>query len=126
MKRTTFILFLALGIFAINTSVFAAKKSENLLKQHMLQRVTVIDELKLSGKVGENNAGLLAQRGMLSKDETNVMNRENDDRRALYEILAERLQLTVAVVGQGRADELRKRSAKGVWLQGADGKWYQQ
>lgn len=126
MKRSTFILFLALGTFAMNTSLFAAKKSETLLKQHMLQRVTVIDELKLSGKVGESNAGILVQRGMLSKDETNVMNRENDDRRALYEILAERLQLSVAVVGQGRADELRKRSAKGVWLQAADGKWYQQ
>ena len=92
----------------------------------MLQRVTVIDELKLTGKVGENNVGLLTQRGMLSKDETNVLNRENEDRRALYEILAERLKLSVNVVGQGRAEELRKRSAKGVWLQAPDGNWYQQ
>lgn len=126
MKRHTFIRFLALGAFVLSPSLFAAKKSETLLKQHMLQRVTVIDELKLSGKVGENNVGLLTQRGMLSKDETNVMNRENEDRRALYEILAERLNLTVSVVGQGRAEELRKRSAKGVWLQDPDGKWYQQ
>ena len=126
MKRHTFILFLALGALALSSSLSAAPKTENQLKQHMLQRVTVIDELKLTGKVGENNVGLLTQRGMLSKDETNVLNRENEDRWALYEILAERLKLSVNVVGQGRAEELRKRSAKGVWLQAPDGNWYQQ
>jgi uncharacterized protein YdbL (DUF1318 family) len=52
------------------------------------------------------------------------MNAENNDRRALYGILASRLGLTIAVVGESRAEALRQNSAAGVWLQAADGSWY--
>ncbi|MDA0349651.1 MAG: DUF1318 domain-containing protein [Verrucomicrobia bacterium] len=127
MKTTSIFISLILGLLALNApSTFAAERTETSIKQSLLRRVAVIDGLKLSGKVGENNLGTLTQRGLLSTDETRLMNGENKDRMDLYTILAKRLNLTVSVVGQGRAEELRKKSAAGVWLQDPKGDWYQQ
>ena len=125
MKKLTLFLSLLLSTFLLSgTQTFA--QDESALKRSIMQRVSSIDALKLSGKVGENNVGLLAQRGALSNEETSLMNAENKDRRALYGILARRLKLSVKVVGQGRAEELREKSAPGVWLQDNNGKWYKQ
>jgi uncharacterized protein YdbL (DUF1318 family) len=127
MKTTSIFIAVILGLFALNTpSTFAAERTETTIKQSLLRRVAVIDGLKLSSKVGENNLGSLTQRALLSTDETRLMNRENTDRRDLYTILAIRLKLTVNVVGQGRAEDLRKKSAPGVWLQDTKGNWYKQ
>ena len=102
----------------------AAGRDEATIKQSMIQRVSAIDALKLTKKVGENNRGLLVQRAALTPQETKRMNEENKDRRDLYAILAQRLNVTVTIVGQGRAEDLRKKSASGVWLQDPSGKWY--
>lgn len=123
--------FLVLALALTNlllaaSPAFAADKDEASIQKSMIQRVSDIDALKLAGKVGENNEGLLTQRGALSPEESKLMNEENTDRRALYTILAKRLGLSVKVVGQGRSEELRKRSASRVWLQDPSGKWYQQ
>ena len=127
MKTTSIFISLILGLLTLNApSTFAAERTETSIKQSLLRRVAVVDGLKLSGKVGENNRGTLTQRGLLSTDETRLMNGENRDRQDLYTILAIRLNLTVSVVGQGRAEELRKKSAPGVWLQDPEGNWYQQ
>ena len=106
------------------TSAFG-QDTEDTIKARLLERVAAVDALKLSGKVGENNVGLLEQRAALAGAETTLMNAENSDRRALYTILAKKLGLTTTVVGQGRAEEVRKRSAPGVWLQERNGEWYQ-
>jgi uncharacterized protein len=127
MKTISIFITLILGLLALNApSTYGAERTETTIKQSMIRRVAVIDGLKLSGKAGENNVGMLTQRGLLSTDETRLMNAENTDRRDLYTILAKRLDLTVNVVGQGRAEELRKKSAPGVWLQDPKGNWYQQ
>lgn len=101
----------------------AQTQDEDAIKQRIIDRVAQVDALKLDGKLGENNAGLLEQRAMLKPAETQLMNAENADRRALYTLVGQRLGLTSTVVGQGRADELRKRSATGVWIQAPDGTW---
>lgn len=101
----------------------AQSQDEEAIKQRMIQRIAQVDALKLEGKLGENNAGLLEQRSMLKPAETALMNSQNTDRRALYAVIGQRLGLTATVVGQGRADELRKKSAPGVWIQAADGTW---
>lgn len=116
-----FALLLALAPFAAH----AQSDDEAAIKQRILERLDQVDALKIAGKVGENNKGLLEQRAMLTPDETRLMNAENADRRALYTLVAKRLGLTTTVVGQGRAEELRKNSANGVWLQDPDGDWYQ-
>lgn len=122
-RATVFLLLFTLAFSFLPTASYA-QDDEAAIKQRLIERVDAIDALKLAGKVGENNKGLLEQRSMLNPSETSLMNAENADRRALYTVVGQRLGLTSTVVGQGRADELRKKSAPGVWLQAADGSWY--
>lgn len=100
------------------------QEDQATLQERIKGRIAQVDELKLAGKVGENNKGFLEQRASLTPEQTALLNAENNDRRALYAILAGRLGLSVSVVGEQRATNLRERSAAGVWLQGADGTWY--
>ncbi len=125
MKKITLFISLLMSTVLFST-VHSYAQDEASLKKSIMERVSSIDSLKLAGKIGENNMGMLAQRSALSSDETALMNAENKDRRALYAILAKRLKLSIKVVGQGRAEELRKKSAPGVWLQDEKGKWYKQ
>jgi len=118
-------LFLLPIVFCLLSGIAsAASGDEDAIKSRMLERVASVDAIKAQELVGENNKGLLEQRGALSPEQTRIMNEENADRRALYNILASRLGLTAAVVGEGRAESLRKNSAPGVWLQNPDGSWY--
>ncbi|RME69184.1 MAG: DUF1318 domain-containing protein [Verrucomicrobia bacterium] len=126
MNATTFRLSLVLVMLG---SLFLAPRhgaaaEEDAIKQRMLERVAQIDEMKAAGLVGENNKGFLEQRGQLTPEQTALLKAENADRRELYGILARRLGLTAAVVGESRAESLRKKSAPGVWLQAPDGSWY--
>lgn len=126
MKERIYSLFLTLFAFSMLALPMQAQDAEEEpIRERMLARVAAVDALKIAGQVGENNAGLLEQRGNLSRDERAVLNAENADRRALYTVIAKRLGLTLTVVGQGRAEELRQRSAPGVWLQNRQGEWYQ-
>ena len=123
--RWTLFLFTLLFAAALAPQQASAQADENTIKQRILQRVGSVDELKIKGLVGENNKGLLEQRAMLAPAQTKTMNDENADRKALYAVLAKRLGLSVTVVGQGRAESLRKKSASGVWIQEPSGKWVQ-
>lgn len=126
MKTINWTLFTALAIFALSfPNDVAAQNDEGSIKQRLLDRVKSVDALKISGAVGENNKGFLEQRAALDPQQTRTMNEENADRRALYTILAKRLGLSVTVVGQGRAESIRDKSAPKVWLQDPSGKWYQ-
>lgn len=124
MKLIRLFFFFAIAAFALGAPAFA-QEDQGAIQERMKARVPQIDELKLAGLVGENNKGILEQRGALNPDQTQVMNAENADRRALYNILAERLGLSAAAVGAQRAATLRDRSAPKVWLQRDDNTWYQ-
>ncbi|MEM9157563.1 MAG: DUF1318 domain-containing protein [Verrucomicrobiota bacterium] len=125
MSHKTLILSLLVALISVwGFPVMAADAEEAAIKQRIIERLESVDSLKLAGKIGESNVGLLEQRGMLAPAETKIMNEENADRRSLYTILGKRLGLTMSVVGQGRAEELRKKSAVGVWLQDRGGNWY--
>jgi|ETNmetMinimDraft_22_1059887.scaffolds.fasta_scaffold00186_18 uncharacterized protein YdbL (DUF1318 family) len=121
--RWTLPFLAALFALVLSPQLAQAQNDENAIKQRILQRVSAVDSLKIEGLVGENNKGLLEQRAMLSPPQTKTMNEENADRKALYAILAKRLGLSVTVVGQGRAESIRKKSASGVWIQEPSGKW---
>ncbi len=121
----TLSLIVAFAALALLPQSASAQSDENGIKQRIIQRIGSVDELKIKGLVGENNKGLLDQRAMLAPAQTKVMNDENADRKALYSILAKRLGLSVSVVGQGRADSIRKKSAPKVWIQEPSGKWTQ-
>ena len=121
--RWTLPLYAALIALFLAPLTAHAQNDENAIKQRILQRVGDVDRLKIDGLAGENNKGLLEQRAMLSPAQTKTMNEENADRKALYAILGKRLGLSVTVVGQGRAESIRKKSASGVWIQEPNGKW---
>ncbi|MBT7865690.1 MAG: DUF1318 domain-containing protein [Opitutales bacterium] len=123
--QLTLSLILTLSALAVLPQSANAQAEENGIKQRILQRVGTVDELKIKALVGENNKGLLEQRAMLAPAQTKVMNEENADRKALYAILAKRLGLSVTVVGQGRAESIRKKSAPKLWIQEPSGKWLQ-
>lgn len=123
MKLTKVIL--AILVAFLGTSVLSlAQESEDALKGRMQERLAEVVALKVAGVVGENNKGFLEQRGALNAEQTTLMNAENADRRALYNILATRLGYSVAVIGEQRAIQIRNNAAAGEWLQAPDGSWY--
>lgn len=125
MKTSNWTLIFVFAAISIGFApqIAMAQNDEASIKQRLLERVASVDALKLSGSVGENNKGFLEQRAMLNPAQTKTMNDENGDRKALYTILANRLGLSVAVVGQGRAESIRNKSAPGVWIQQPNGQW---
>ncbi|MEM9025813.1 MAG: DUF1318 domain-containing protein [Verrucomicrobiota bacterium] len=118
------LLMLAICGAVLPSNAAAQDMSEPAIKKRALDRVKAIDGLKASGSIGENKAGFIEARGSVSKQSETLIKSENEDRTALYAIIAKRLGLNAKVVGESRADELRKKSAKGVWVQSKSGKWY--
>lgn len=126
MIKKLFLSFILLSISGISSQIFAQPDmSEEAVKARIIERVGDVDALKKSGKIGENNAGYVEARGALNEAEFKLIEAENRDRRALYAAIGQRLGLTVQVVGESRAAEIRKIAARGLWLQSRDGKWYQ-
>jgi uncharacterized protein YdbL (DUF1318 family) len=123
--RLTLSLIVTFAALALLPQSANAQAEEDSITQRILQRISAVDELKIKAFAGENNKGLLEQRAMLAPAQTKLMNDENADRKALYAILAKRLGLSVSVVGQVRAESIRKKSAPKVWIQEPSGKWNQ-
>jgi|TARA_B110000037_G_scaffold221841_2_gene294237 uncharacterized protein YdbL (DUF1318 family) len=123
--RLTLSLIVTFAALALLPQSANAQAEEDSITQRILQRISAVDELKINAFAGENNKGLLEQRAMLAPAQTKLMNDENADRKALYAILAKRLGLSVSVVGQVRAESIRKKSAPKVWIQEPSGKWNQ-
>ena len=83
--------------------------------------------MKNQGWVGENNLGFLSFRGSAgqSKENTQVVQAENEDRKTVYAEIAAKVNTSVADVGKRRAAQIAALAAVGQWLQDADGNWYQ-
>lgn len=93
------------------------------IKERMLNRLPVIEDLKARGIVGENNQGFLEFRpGKSEKKE--VVAAENQDRLIVYEAIAKKQGTTVELVGRRRALQIAERAKPGEWLQDASGTWY--
>lgn len=110
-----------LALLVAAAPVVSAQSAE--LKQQMAQRLPVLDELRLRHVVGENNAGFLEVRGKASDAEQELVDAENRDRAAVYEVIAQRSETTAETVGRARAKQIAAGSARGVLVQDADGKW---
>ena len=119
----TRILFFVTLITSLMISASSYAESEADVQNRMISRVPAVDVLKTAGLVGETNRGFLEQRGRLDPEQSKVLTDENADRRTVYGMIASRSGLTVGVVGEGRAEQIRQRSAPGVWLQTPNGDW---
>lgn len=95
------------------------------IEARMEARLPAIAALKRAGAVGENNQGYLEARTELTEEQQALVEADRRDREAIYTLIATRTGETVASVGQQRAVLIARRSPPGVWLQAADGTWYQ-
>lgn len=92
------------------------------IKDRMMARLPVINDLKTKGVVGENNQGFLEFRTG-DRAQAAVIDAENQDRRAVYEAIAARQNTTPEFVGQARAVQIASREPAGTWIQDSSGTW---
>jgi uncharacterized protein len=102
----------------VTASAFAASAGE--LKQRMDQRLAQIDNLKKEEIVGENNRGFLEER---KPGAGTTVTEENQDREAVYALLAKQTGSTPDAVGRARAKQIAANSRPGVWVQDEGGAW---
>jgi uncharacterized protein len=95
------------------------------INSRMAERLPALDALKERLVVGENNRGFVEARGSLSGNDGEIVAAENSDRGAVYALIARSQSTSADAVGRARARQIAERSKPGLWLQGADGSWYQ-
>ncbi|MDR4508189.1 MAG: YdbL family protein [Candidatus Brocadiaceae bacterium] len=124
--RTTSYHFLTIVIltmsFFFNFSSIAADM--NTLKVRMQERLPVIIKLKSKGVIGENNKGYLEYLGN-NREKESIVRSENQDRKEVYVMIAEKENVNEEHVGRRRALQIALIAKKGHWLQDQDGKWYE-
>lgn len=92
------------------------------IKDRMIARLPVVNELKAQGVVGENNRGYLEYRTK-ERPRADVVDAENQDRRTVFQAIAKRQNTTPEFVGQARAAQIADRQAAGTWVQDSSGTW---
>jgi len=117
-------LLLGTCLLGLVLPVAANPASQQAIEARMEARLPAIAALKRDGKVGENNRGYLEARTALAGAEQEVLTADTADRRAIYQLVAERTGETLDSVGAQRAILIARRSPPGVWLQAPDGTWY--
>lgn len=118
MKKYLIITALFIGMLSV-----ASAQDAQALKQRMAARLAAVDELRATQVVGENNAGYLA---VLSADATDakvIVDEENADRKAVYQIIANQTGGSVEAVGKSRARQIREQAKPGTMVQNDDGSW---
>ncbi|HEY0967068.1 MAG TPA: DUF1318 domain-containing protein [Opitutaceae bacterium] len=95
----------------------------NAAKARMRERVPVIDRLKVSEAVGENNRGFLEVRSG-GDEAASVAAAENADRQEVFADTASKAGSSAEVVGRAFAKQIAAASAAGVWVQRENGQWY--
>ena len=112
------------GLFLL---AVAARAESAELKERFLQRKPLLEKMKTLEWIGENNLGFLAFRGTAgqSKENIQVVQAENEDRKTVYAEIAVKLNTVVEEVGKRRAVQIASLAPAGHWLQDADGNWYQ-
>ena len=123
MKPILSILSLSLLFLAmVPSSALADSASE--ATERIKDRLPQVDAMKAAGEVGEDAAGFLAPRGDLGPRQKSIVDKENADRRLIYQTVAARTGESVEAIGKQRAIQIATRARAGVWLQKPDGEWY--
>ncbi len=118
--RTNYLLTLALALLICS---LAGTALAGELKDRLIARKPAIVALLADGTVGENNKGFLDFRG--AQKQADVVAAENQDRAAVYQLIAKKAGTTPDMVGQRRAAQIAEAAPGGTWLQKPDGTWYQ-
>jgi len=123
-----YLTFCLLALAAAHAPLHAAESesAEAALIESMQARLPELMQLKLNGKVGETNMGLVEARAVLERDQRRMLSEENRDRLAHYKIIADKLGIPVAAVQRKRAEQIRENSPRGVWIEAKDGVWFRE
>lgn len=123
----TALLFRLLFLLLASAIGAAVARAEDLgaVRARIEQRVGAIDALKERKVAGETNRGYLEARGTVTPADERIISDENADRRQVYTAIAAQQKIDIEQVGRRRAEKIALNSARGVWLQGPDGAWYQ-
>lgn len=125
MKLTIYVSFLLVTIIGgVLMCTASSAQDLNAIKQQMEKRRSLIVELKNKGIVGEDKMGYLQFIGG-KREKEDVVKAENQDRRKVYEAIAQKEGVTPEQVGQRRALQITNQARHGDWLQDQNGKWYQ-
>lgn len=123
MMKQSLVTLLSILILVVGLAPVAQADSAGAIKARMAQRLAKVVALKQSGSVGENNQGYLSPRGALSGANKALVNAENADRRAVYQLIATKTKSSASVVGKTRAKSIRSSAPSGTWVQMPDGSW---
>jgi uncharacterized protein YdbL (DUF1318 family) len=124
-SRRFFLTTLILLLCGTATGLAQGRADADAAAARMRERLPAVDMLKENGQAGENNLGLLEARGELAPADTAMLEAENADRLTIYRHIAAGSRQSVEVVGRQRAVRIAELSKPGVWLQNAQGAWYQ-
>lgn len=111
-------------LLAIASAPALAGPSEAELRKRFESRYPEIRQLKQSGVAGETSDGYLefVKSGQKDEKASELVSEENDDRRALYELIAGKEKIGAEVVAKRNAKRNFERARDGEYLK-EDGKW---
>ena len=82
-----------------------------IIMRRMIERLPVVDTLKLSGDIGENNGGYLEARIPLSEKHAELLKGENEDRKKIYIIIGIKADSS-RVTGRECSEQSKSQSAR--------------
>jgi uncharacterized protein YdbL (DUF1318 family) len=121
--RRTFIMATLIALFLAPATLFAAESKEALQKRFK-ERYPEIRKLKDAGTVGETDAGELEFVAGKNSKASKLVEEENADRHALYELIAKDEGTSADTVAKHAAQRNIEKAKKGDFLK-IDGKWKQ-
>jgi uncharacterized protein len=113
----TLVLLLSAG-----SALSAPTKKE--LQERFKQRFSEIQQLKSKGVIGETDQGYIDFVKASEAGASRLVNAENDDRKALYELIAKEENASADVVAKRNAKRNFERAKSGEHLK-ENGKWRQ-
>jgi uncharacterized protein YdbL (DUF1318 family) len=118
------IMSLALAFVLAPASLFAAdaKADEAALQKRFKARYPQIQQLKTDGVIGETSEGLVDFVEKKDSKAAKLVEEENDDRKALYKLIAEKEGISADVVATRAAKRNFDRAKAGEYLK-EGGKW---
>jgi uncharacterized protein len=123
MTRRSFVVTLV-GLALLPCLALGASREEEL-KKRLAERFPKIAALKTAGTVGETHEGYVALVDEKSKDKDakELVEKENEDRKEAYQIIADKEKVTVEKVAERAGKRAFEKAKPGEYLKGADGKW---
>ena len=111
MKRIIY----TMAALVVLCATLARAEGPEQVKARMLARQPAITALLAQARAGEDNQGYLAARGKLAETEQQLIKDENNDRRLVYEEIANRTKAPVRQVGARRAEAIARQARSGTW-----------